>query len=88
VILFALIAGGLYWLAGAWGAVLLWVLLLIFVVLPFLPAVVMLFLHGRENLAAGRRTTGVASVGGSMLAGMGWAAAAAYCLYRAYLAVP
>lgn len=83
----ALIAGGLYWLGGAWGIVLLWGMGVLFL-LPLASAPIGLFLLGMAKISEHRWAAAAARLAGSLLLGLVWLAAVGYCAYRAYLAIP
>ncbi len=87
VVIVGLIATLLYFFGGAWGAVLLWLLAMVFVLCwAGIPAV--LFVEARQRI--GRRQWGVAAASalGAALAAMAWLAAEGWLAHRAWTAIP
>lgn len=82
-----LIGTGLYFLAGAWGTVLLWAYAMLFV-LPWAAAIIGQYFVTSAR-AADRDWPGVAVNGlGLFVMGAAWLALMGFFAYRAYLAIP
>lgn len=86
-VLLTAIGGGLYFLAGAWGTVLLWGYAMLFV-LPWGVAIIgQLFVTSAK--VADRDWKAVAVNGlGLLVISAGWLAVMSFLAYRAYLAMP
>ena len=86
-VLLALVAAGLYFLAGAWGVVLLWALGAM-LLLPTLVAPLGLLQIAAERARERRWLHAGLYLCGAMLAGATWLAAVGYSAYRTYRALP
>ena len=85
--LIALLAGALYWFGGAWGGALLWWMGVLFV-FPLAAAPIGLFLQAKAKNNEGGWRVAAAPMLGSLLIGLAWLVAVAYCAYRGYAAIP